>query len=405
MIMIGNWKSFIPILFLLVLFCRCSSQHSGSDTVKLPEEIAALGNVSIIDEKMEAKHSITFAREQVFGEVYPFTDWPASRALKSQVDSMGRVYIPNRNLKTIHVFSPEGEEITRLGRQGRGPGEFVSLYTIGLESGELFAWDAKQLRMNYYSLDSMKVSQTLTVHPRVRNEVRDSTIYLVSTPFKHFGISRDTLLVGHRVWFHGHTGKNYHLRFYLQSRDNRIASDILLDTPDIEQYAVELNSEISVQTILPYSLKPLIDVGPDDHIYFAWTGQPLVKVLNTQGEYHRSYYFHLPRAPLREEDLLAQLDDRGYLDRGVQKMEYPDYWPLLESFVVDDRQNLWVATISENINTYDWWVIANDGSLVTRFSWPRERSIKQVYDGSIYAREPHESGDYQHIVRYQFSLE
>lgn len=53
----------------------------------------------------------------------------------------------------IHVFGEDGSDVGRIGRTGRGPGEFVRLTAVGLLPDTLWVFDGAQGRTLFYGHD------------------------------------------------------------------------------------------------------------------------------------------------------------------------------------------------------------------------------------------------------------
>lgn len=34
-------------------------------------------------------------------------------------------------------------------------------------------------------------------------------------------------------------------------------------------------------------------------------------------------------------------------------------------------ERLWVATIVEDFDVYEWWILKKNGEVITKFEWPR----------------------------------
>ena len=78
------------------------------------------------------------------------------------VDGDGRIYVTDRQVNDVRVFSPQGECLRTFGRSGEGPGEFGWLAGIAWQpSGHLWAIDATESRFTVF--DSL--GTVLATHP------------------------------------------------------------------------------------------------------------------------------------------------------------------------------------------------------------------------------------------------
>lgn len=72
------------------------------------------------------------------------------------VDDEENIYVSDQRLNKIKKFTKEGEFITSFGERGRGPGEFVELSAVFLDSsneGKLVVFDRTMLRASTFSLE------------------------------------------------------------------------------------------------------------------------------------------------------------------------------------------------------------------------------------------------------------
>jgi len=68
-------------------------------------------------------------------------------------DPEGNLYVPDRGNFAVHVYDREGAFLLRIGSQGSGPGEIVSLADAFLnEAGEVVVIDNRNLRRSFFSL-------------------------------------------------------------------------------------------------------------------------------------------------------------------------------------------------------------------------------------------------------------
>lgn len=67
-----------------------------------------------------------------------------------QVDSEGRIYLFDRTTLSVLAYSPEGEEIMRLGGEGRGPGEFAGGDGMAIRGDTLYLFDRNLSRLSLF---------------------------------------------------------------------------------------------------------------------------------------------------------------------------------------------------------------------------------------------------------------
>lgn len=103
----------------IILICSCTLEKE----VEIPEHIEKLNNLTVYSKDTSPVREIKLIREQAFGT----TDEVLLGRLGSiGVDKSDRVFIEDIDKKNIHVFAHDGSHISQFGREGSGPGEFIS---------------------------------------------------------------------------------------------------------------------------------------------------------------------------------------------------------------------------------------------------------------------------------------
>ena len=77
----------------------------------------------------------------------------------------GSIIVPQRT--SLKVFDPRGGFVRTLGREGRGPGEFLSTTLLGWSGDSLWVYDGIQRRVTYFRHDGSFIKTVKPVMPRV----------------------------------------------------------------------------------------------------------------------------------------------------------------------------------------------------------------------------------------------
>jgi len=70
---------------------------------------------------------------------------------------------------------------------------------------------------------------------------------------------------------------------------------------------------------------------------------------------------------------------------------------------IDDKDRLWVAAVVKKMKLYQWWVLNQNGKLLARFTWPRNKPIQVIKKGYLYTKEKNKKG-LERIVRYKITM-
>src|SRR5699024_6951902 len=201
---------------------------SQTDSPEIPEYIQELENLTIYSTEGEPVLDMRLIRDQTFGSS---AEQLIGKVDILAVDSEERVFIADLELRTIHIFDSEGRYLKRLGKGGRGPGEFVigPVPFIGLN--RLFAFDPTQRRMSVFSLDSLTFIRDFNMnfgHPHNPEKLAGFSLHqLVIINEEAFLAIFDPLntippkLPGQKI--------EMQRRYYLVNGDGKITADKLLE--------------------------------------------------------------------------------------------------------------------------------------------------------------------------------
>ena len=137
-------------------------------------------------------------------------------------------------------------------------------------------------------------------------------------------------------------------------------------------------------------------------IYRADTEQFLIKILEPNGDYHKALYYPLSHDPLEKEEVLNKYGNS--LEREIQKIDFPNTWPALESILADNKNRLWVSTIVDNKDVYKWWVLDPSGEVLATFTWPRSQPIAVIKDSKIYVEKRDRKKGIKQVIRYDVEM-
>ncbi len=375
-------------IVLAGLFTACS----GETKMELPEHIAGIENLTVYELPENSPIEISFEPEAYFGD----SDEVLIGNFNSAVaDEKGRVYLADSDQKTIHVFHPEGTFLQSIGKEGKGPGEFMNILSLQTDGKNLYAYDFSQRRVNVFALENLEFSYTvlLTLEDVGIDEL--SGTY----PSSYYVLPDNTILVSFAQPFGADTSEDERLAlYYKMNHEGRILSDKILSTRLAEVLMDRSNGGIMIWGS-PYGGRSLIEISTSGNIYSAWSKEFLIHSYNQTGERLGAWYYPLQKAALSRDEAINYHDDENY-KRMARNSEIPGTWPALNSMKTDDQNRLWLSTIVEDREVYQWWVMDGDGEPLATFTWPRSRSVADIKNGFIYARETDEMGLAQ-VVRYR----
>ncbi|MEX0906198.1 MAG: 6-bladed beta-propeller [Balneolaceae bacterium] len=394
-------KNLIIALTSMFLLAGCSMQES----VELPEHIQELENLTIYSADAEPAYQLHLEREQAFGDTDEnLIGNPGPLA----VDHYGRVYIGDNQQKTVHIFQPDGSYLTNIGREGEGPGEFQWIGNMNILSNQLFIYDPNGRRVNVYRLaaepdqdpySDPEFSQTINLSRETWDEVPEQDFLNIGL---HSVRSDHSLLLSSQnspLLYRDDPDYNGINRYYLTDPEGKDEPEMIFEQ--------EIPKPIVTEWFVlppPFLGRELMAQSVDDRIFSTQTDDLLIKIHGPDGIYRRAFYYPFTKVALTREDAINSMDEHEQLQNAVRNMDLPETWPVINQLFTDDRNQVWAATIVDDPEIYDWWIMKEDGELLARLPWPRNQDIRLVRNDFLYTRETDEETGLQHIVRYSMDL-
>lgn len=110
--------------------------------------LAGAGLTWASDDSLPDVNSIQLTPVMVIGEEDGDVEYLFGRLAGLAVDGQGRIYAGIRSTQEVRVFSPTGEFVRNIGREGEGPGEFQQLSALRVApDGRLLAADGNRVHV------------------------------------------------------------------------------------------------------------------------------------------------------------------------------------------------------------------------------------------------------------------
>lgn len=354
----------------------------------IPVHLREIENLTVYPASKNPAYEIRLSREMSLGDSEEVV---IGRSASIVTDHMGRVFIPDIDQLTIHVYSSEGNYLTNLGREGDGPGEFRGFQpkSIDTDSNWLYVFDSISRRVHLFSLETLSFSHTV-------NMGRWHTIEELRSTIPALGFVRNDgsiLMIFGRIP-NPNSDQTARYYYYIMDEQGEILPDKIFDHKLREPW---ISGGIARTMQL--------DTSNDDRIFAAWTEEFLVKIYSSDGDYLHAFYHPTDEVALNWNDLINHSTDERFIEAALNTPDLPQTWPIIESLIIDSEDRLWISTIVENIDVYEWWVLKETGEIISRFEWPRDRHIEVVGNGSVYTREVDDETGLTEIVRYRIEME
>ena len=370
--------------------------------------IPELENLIVISGNQDSLQTFFLEKEAIFASSESNL---IGRLGQIDVDDDGRVYVADAMQHRVHVFDSEGWHLTHFGREGGGPGEFRSMGALNYSNGYLYIYDPQMMRLTAFSLNTYEESSTIHTQAINKREVEhlsglNQSGFIFINHNKYL-VNFTSRLVPNPAHAGYNLNENYRT-YHLMGRDRKIDLEQLFKKPGYKALSATVNGQYRF-TQFEFLGLTLITTT-ENSIYMVRSEDFLIKVYDAYGNYLRAYFYPFQKIAFTREEAIRQqklIYEEGVVEWRVSVIEnateeqVPQTWPALNDLIVDDEGQIWVSTIVEDFDIYEWWILQENGELITRFDWPRNEPIEVIKNGYVYTRQTDEETGLQQIVRYR----
>ena len=397
--------TYVFSFFFMFILTYCGRTKYNDN---VPKSLENLKNLTVFSKNAEPIYEITLTKDAAYGDTSGVF---LARFIKDiAVDDRERVYVADFTERKIHVYNPDGSYIQSIGRKGKGPGEFQFIWVLRVKNNQLFVLDYILPEISVFDLNTLGYKKNIVVSinkesnnkPTWANRISKKGLFY--RPVNFYVRSDGIFLI---FWGNEDIGSVHNIkgRTYEGSVFNpKLNTYLKHDVFSFRWTGKVLAYKGGITNNVPYMLSSQFDYSGDELVY-GWTKELLFKVYNKEGSYVRAYYYPRKNIELKRKDVLSyHKDSDNQVKNAILNAELPETWPAFNTLKLDDQNRLWISTIVDDREVYQWWVLKNTGELLARFTWPRNKSIEEVKNGYLYARKTVEETGLQQIVRYRIEM-
>lgn len=292
----------------------------------------------------------------------------------------GRIVVANGGTSELRVYDARGRLTGRVGREGRGPGEFESLAWLGSLPGDtLVVWDSGLLRWTLFTPAGALVRSVTPrpeppgMFPQVNGVLADGSLVISSgwnvaaLSGGRPGVRQDSVTL---------------LRY---ARDGALA-DTLARAPGRQEYVTRAGGAFATH---PYPFaRELFVAAAGRRVYVGNSEAYRVRMLDPAGAVVGEAAEEAPpvavtaaeRARYRS-DRLARIQVESYRKQQEQVLDevpYPETYPAFSALRVDAAGNAWIADYTPPGRPRPWSIFDPAGHLLGTVRTPEELEVLQV---------------------------
>jgi hypothetical protein len=379
---IQRMYSRLPIYVFVLFFISCSGEASTPNEA----EILNINKGKLY--KIELKKEIIFRDNN---------DILIGRLGAIQIDKSDRIYMADTRRNVIEVFESDATHVGPISQRGDGPGEFRSVGHMRLFDDKLYVLDTNRQFINIFSTESLGFERTINLDPAIWRNVESINGARV-TDF-YIQNSNKILLEFSKL----NSAEDRQLIYHLLYDGNQLENEPLIELKDAPIFA-DRSTGVAISMLLDFERRSLMAQGQNLNIYTAWTDEFKIDRYFPDGSLDYSLHTQFENIELSRSEFIDSYSNDTARD-ALQNANFPKDWPALKHLLIDDNNRLWVSTIVEDFDVYEWWVLEESGELITTFEWPREEPIEIIKNGMMYTRQTDEETGLQQVVRYRIEME
>jgi len=380
------------LLWISVFLAQCSQTPATEAPAhivvldEIPAHIQSLENLTVFPGDAKPTYSMELVPVQSFGNNDEFY---ARRIAGATEDDQGRVLITISALNyesSIHVFNDDGTYHSQLGRNGRGPGEYLAPYALQEIGGTIFVLDARNYQLIEYSTADYSFVRTTPIE---RWTPGLTTGFIQPRHDGHFLV----LFPGDR----SKLGWQYREFQVMDADGNQMPF-----SPLVFPFGFSVGVGETIRPSMPISFlgQTLTALSDEDELITAWSRDFLIKTYDASGEYRSAIYYPIQSAVPFDFNVYSK--GSPFVPPAAGDIETPDTFPIIDRLMVDDEHNIWVSVpVDPQPEFVEWWILKKSGELLAKVELPRSKFIYDIRNGHVYGKKTNEETGTEYVVKYR----
>lgn len=299
-----------------------------------------------------------------------------------KTDSEGRIFLSDPRALQIHVFDSQGDYLTSIGRQGSGPGEFLSLLKIYIDQNDqVIAFDVRQGRNIIFAEDngSWEPEDMFMVEGhRYSIESADSlgNIILRQSPLQRPESG---------AYWYEH-----------ELATGNLTSGLIEQNVLRFKERGNLVSDNGAMQAIPFGRTTVVATDPMGNIYLVWNDQFELATYDATLQFIDSLSVPIANQPIGNEERNEAIDRLGNNFRSLGREHIPETKPVISNMFVDGNQNIWLQTF----DSPEYLVLNREGKPIASFDLEDDLRLVHVDKNRLYALEMAAEGYQVHVFDY-----
>ena len=355
--------------------------------------------------------SLAQAAELTLTEVFRIGDEAAGDSvlfgggLEVAVDSRGQLYVTDRGVAGIRVFSNSGALMQKIGRAGDGPGEFqrTPLAYVGPQD-TVYALDTEAMRLTVFAPNNFSPVETINISDAEAFNAEFQTFRFAQDLI---GVVKDGFLVRYEdlnIPLMSDMDTPEHVVLKLLDRKGNVSADTIVQMPKRDMLHARTGGRSSMMAKVPFGRDAFIALSPDNLVYCGRNDAIEIQVRSIDGNTRRSVRVTHDPVPVTEDErnnwLSAYPDETQHEMRSVLPKTRPAY----EALVLDDSERIWLRLSAPKDAVEVRWIVVNlEGRIQATTKLPSTIWLKAIAGNRAFGTSSEEEEGAPLVVAYEIT--
>ncbi len=308
------------------------------------------------------------------------------------VDDAGNVYFVDEYNHKVQAVDADGNPVGSMGQAGGRVGEFRKLGDIEVHDGIIYGFDEDRKAINSYSTRDFNF-QTTT---QFSSQSLTGDSLKTAAPYTVMILPDENFLVAFQVV---ESPTDRILYFYKANENGEIISDQVMSFPNKPLFVENTPDGMTIM-MMPYERETFLITNSDGNLFTLFSEEMVIQKFDSNANYLEAWEYPVQKRTLNRSDALDLYDDVD-IRRAIRGAKLPSKWPVVANVLIDDEDRFWVATVSQNLENYTWYILGKEGVVIGAVELPRKVEIKAIQNGKVYAREINKRTYSEEVVRYE----
>lgn len=286
-----------------------------------------------------------------------------------KTDNYGNILVHDFRQPFLFMFDQEGNFVKKIGREGRGPGEFQQIVSFVVAQEHLWIVDSNLMKIEKFEYQNTEYVNINTLG--LENE--DLTGLLL-------GKVEEGILIKKRITIHANRKDNpTEASISLIDEDGGIIRDSIFMAPITEQMTLK-GSEYTLNIGKIFGNRSLLAFDGIGRIYTLWTDSLAIDTYTVEGDRRRAFSHSLEPIRVTDEERDSILHRYARVRADLSR-KLPDVKPVVKDLLIDDHQRIWVELLTEELG-HGWFCFTVEGEPLYKIDIPKSGAELQGISGN-----------------------